>query len=124
MAYEGGFIHFLSTYPDLCDVAGDVEMVKELNNVIQLRDENLLLSYDTTFNLGEFYVSPLVFKHVVFEANALVASLFLNKYYILLKHLCNIYCDVMVKRQFSNKRVSYMPLFCLKHRRLELVRTV
>ena len=35
-------------------------MVKELNNVIQLRDEGLLLSYDTTFNLGEVYVSPLV----------------------------------------------------------------
>ena len=52
-------------------------MVKELNNVIQLRDEDLLLSYDTTFNLGEFYVSPLVFKHVVFEANPLVAGLFL-----------------------------------------------
>ena len=77
LAYEGGFILFLSTYPDLCVVAGDVEMVKELNNVIQLRDEDLLLSYDTTFNLGEFYVSPLVFKHVVFEANPLVAGLFL-----------------------------------------------
>ena len=68
LAYEGGFIHFLSTYPDLYVVAGDVEMVKELNNVIQLRDEDLFLSYDTTFNLGEF-------KHVVFEANPLVAGL-------------------------------------------------
>ena len=45
-----------------------------LNN---LRDEDLLSSYDTTFNLGEFYVSPLVFKHVVFEAYPLVAGLFL-----------------------------------------------
>ena len=77
LAYEGGFIHFLSTYPDLCVVAGDVEMVQELNTVIQLRDEDLLLSYDTTFNLGEFYVSPLVFKNVIFEANPLVAGLFL-----------------------------------------------
>ena len=32
---------------------------------------------DTTFNLGEFYVSPLVFKHVVFTDNPLVAGLFL-----------------------------------------------
>ena len=44
LAYEGGFIHFLSTYPDLCVVAGDVEMVQELNTVIQLRDEDLLFS--------------------------------------------------------------------------------
>ena len=59
LAYEGEFIHFLFTYPDLCVAAGDVEMVKELITVIQLRDYDLLLrSYDTTFNLGEFYVSP------------------------------------------------------------------
>ena len=42
LAYEGGFIHFLSTYQDLCVAAGDVEMVQELNTVIQLRDEDLL----------------------------------------------------------------------------------
>ena len=41
---------------------GDVEMVKELNNVIEFKDEDLLLSYDTTFNLGEFYVSSLSFQ--------------------------------------------------------------
>ena len=66
LAYEGGFIHFLSTYPDLCVVAGEVEMIQELNSVIQLK---------------EFYVSPLVFKHVfkhvVFTDNPLVAGLFL-----------------------------------------------
>ena len=58
-AYKGELIHFLFTYPDLCVASGDVEMVKELITVIQLRDYDLLLrSYDTTFNLGEFYVSP------------------------------------------------------------------
>ena len=60
--------------PDLWVVAGDVKMVKELNNVKHLRDQDLLLSYDTIFNLGEFYVSLLVFKHVVFEANLLYSS--------------------------------------------------
>ena len=50
---------------------------RKLNTVIQLRDVDLLLSYDTTFNLGEFYVSPLVFKHLIFEANPLAAGLFL-----------------------------------------------
>ena len=43
LAYEGGFIHFLSTYPDLCVVAGEVEMIQELNSVIQLKDEDLLI---------------------------------------------------------------------------------
>ena len=46
-----------------------LKKVTELNTVIQLRDEDLLLSSDTTFNLGEVNVTPLVFKHIVFEAN-------------------------------------------------------
>ena len=66
-AYEGGFIHFLATYPDLCVVAGDVEMVQELNTVIHLRDEDLLLSYDTTFNFGEKRNSVFLYHCSVFS---------------------------------------------------------
>ena len=39
---------------------GDFEMAKELNTVIQLRDEDLLLSVDTTLNLGELNVSTCI----------------------------------------------------------------
>ena len=77
IAYEGGFIHHIVTYPDLTIIAGSQGILDELNTVIKLKDKEFLFSYDTTFSLGEFYVSPLVFKHTLFDKNPLVAALFL-----------------------------------------------
>ncbi|MEW8488048.1 MAG: hypothetical protein AB2705_22970, partial [Candidatus Thiodiazotropha sp.] len=77
LAYEGGFIHCISTYPDLAVVAGSKGILDELNSIIKLKDSDFLFSYDTTFSLGEFYVSPLVFKNILFENNPLMAALFL-----------------------------------------------
>ena len=97
IAYEGDFVHYLSTYPDLCVVAGEKEMIEELNSVVKMKDENFLMSYDTTFCLGEFYVSPLVFKHTLFDQNTLVAGLFLiherkltETHDVFFKHLNNM----------------------------------
>lgn len=64
-------------YPDLDVVAGSKGILDELNSIIKLKDSELLFSYDTTFSLGEFYVSPLVFKNILFENNPLMAALFL-----------------------------------------------
>ncbi len=36
-----------------------------------------LLSYDTTFQLGDFYVSPLLFRYVAFTKSPVVPALFL-----------------------------------------------
>ena len=58
IAYEGDFIHSISTYPDLSIVIGSREIIEELNVIVKLRDPEFLLSYDTTFCLGDFYVSP------------------------------------------------------------------
>ena len=77
LAYEGNFVQYMSTYPDLCVVVADNEMIDELNTVVKLKDPEFLLSYDTTFSLGEFYVSPLVFKHTMFENNPIVAGMFM-----------------------------------------------
>ena len=77
IAYEGGFVHYIATFPDLAVIAGSQDVIQDLNNVIKLKDPDFLFSYDTTFSLGEFYVSPLVFKHILFERNPLVAALFL-----------------------------------------------
>ena len=78
LAYEcTGFIHSITTFPDLCVVVGDQEIIEELNLVISSHDINLLCSYDTTFSLGDFYVSPLVFKHILFENNPIISAMFL-----------------------------------------------
>ena len=53
-------------------------MTDELNSLIQLKsDIPILLSYDTTFQLGDFYVSPLLFSHVLFEASPVIPARFL-----------------------------------------------
>ena len=36
-----------------------------------------LLSYDTTFKLGDFYVSPLLFRHTIFKEAPVIPALFL-----------------------------------------------
>ena len=77
LAYEGNFVQYVSTFPDVCVVVADNEMIDELNTVVKLKDPEFLLSYDTTFSLGEFYVSPLVFKHTMFENNPIVAGMFM-----------------------------------------------
>ena len=46
-------------------------------SLIQLKDENMLLSYDTAFCLGEFYFSPLLFKRVIFDKLPVMPVLFL-----------------------------------------------
>ena len=53
------------------------EIFSELNSIIKLKDKEFLFSYDTAFSIVEFYVSPLVNKHILFEKNPLVATLFL-----------------------------------------------
>ena len=65
LAYDiPGFIRKITTYPDLVCICGLQEILEEANKVLQLNSPSQLLSYDTTFKLGDFYVSPLLFKKV------------------------------------------------------------
>ena len=62
IAYDiPGFIWKINTFPDLVCVCGLQEIVNELDRVLVLDTSSQLLSYDTTFKLGDFYVSPLIF---------------------------------------------------------------
>ena len=51
-------------------------MLDEADRVLKL-DGCQLLSYDTTFLLGDFYVSPLVFRHTIFRENPCIPVMFL-----------------------------------------------
>ena len=44
LAYEGNFLQYMSTFPDLCVVVGDNEMIDELNTDVKLKDADFLLS--------------------------------------------------------------------------------
>ena len=78
IAYEEpNYIWHITTYPDLVIVAGQKDLLNELDTLTCIKDEHMLLSYDTTFCLGEFYVSPLLFKHIMFESLPVIPALFL-----------------------------------------------
>ena len=73
-----GFIAKIITYPDLIVVCGSKLMVAELSKVLQTSTKNSqLLSYDTTFKLGDFFLSPLLFRHCAFMQSPVLPVLFL-----------------------------------------------
>ena len=57
-------------------------MLHEMEDVLRLPSKHQLLSYDTTFSLGEFYVSPLLYRHNVFNNDpVMMAAAFLASYH-------------------------------------------
>ena len=105
MAYEDeGFIHYIATYPDLVCIAGLEEMLVHLNAILQIVPKvEQLLSYDTTFSMGDFYVSALLFKYGILEESPVVPALFLiheRKFQSHHQHLFEIlrrYCKTNLK---------------------------
>ena len=78
VAYDlDGFVHQITTYPDLVVICALKSMVVELETVLQLNAHSQLLSYDTTFQLGDFYVSTLLFRHTLFVSSPVMPAFFL-----------------------------------------------
>ena len=78
LAYEeNGFIWHITTYPDVVIVCGLKEVLDILTETISWNRSGILLSYDTTFCLGEFYVSPRLFRCSVFEEKPVIPAMFL-----------------------------------------------
>ena len=81
LAYDlDGFVKVIKTFPDLTMVCGLDAMLKELDLVLQTQSQNTqLLSYDTTFQLGDFYLSPLLYRHTLFIESPVIQVFFYNE---------------------------------------------
>ena len=78
IAYDTpGFVQKIATFPDLVCVCGLQEILDKADKVLMLEERGQLLSYDTTFQLGDFYVSPLLFRHTLFDEMPCVPAMFL-----------------------------------------------
>ena len=65
-------------YPDLICVCRMKEVLDQLDCLLLIESPSTqLLSYNTTFQLGDFYVSPLLFRHTLFRESPVVPALFL-----------------------------------------------
>lgn len=73
-----GFVAEITVYPDLLTIFALPEIMDTFIELLQSNaDSPVCLVYDTTFNLGDFYVSPLVFRHVLFESTPWIPLAFL-----------------------------------------------
>ena len=53
-------------------------MLAVINRLLLLKSGGAqLLSYDTTFKLGNFYVSPLLFRNILFQSNPVMPAMFM-----------------------------------------------
>ena len=72
------FVHSLHIHPDLVCVVGQKALLNEFDRVLLLRSPSpQLLSYDTTFQLGDFYLSSLCFRHTLFQNSPVIPAMFL-----------------------------------------------
>jgi hypothetical protein len=79
IAYDDpGFTWKIQTFPDLLVIIGMADVIKELQCVLSRgHASKQLLGYDTTFSLGEYYLSILLFKHTLLEEEPTIPALFL-----------------------------------------------
>ena len=79
IAYDlTGFISKIVTYPDLIIVCGIPKMLIEIENLLHTDLHSpQLLSYDTTFQLGDIYVSVLLMRHTLFRGAPVIPISFL-----------------------------------------------
>ncbi len=79
IAYDlDGFIKVITTYPDLVIICGLDKLIHEFELILQIDSKcPQLLSYDTTFQLGDFYLSPFLYRYTVFSNSPVIPCLFL-----------------------------------------------
>lgn len=79
LAYDiSPFVITIKTFPDVLVVCGHSSLAEELNSLLQAESESpQLLSYDTTFQLGDFYLSSFLFRHTIFTSSPVIPCLFL-----------------------------------------------
>ena len=73
------FVHELSLIPQLECIIGLDEIFNEFNDMLTVQSDEcvLIVAYDTTFQLGDFYVSPILFRHILFEGSPVIPLAFL-----------------------------------------------
>ena len=68
----------ITTFPDLVVICGLKSILFKVDGIIMVKFQHpVLLSYNTTFKLGDFYLSPILFKHVLFVNAPVMPSTFL-----------------------------------------------
>ena len=73
------FIWQIDIYPNLNSIIGLEDILNLVNDLLTLQSDEfqVILAYDTTFQLGNFYVSPTLFRHIYFIGSPIIPLAFL-----------------------------------------------
>ena len=81
LAYDGDFVHRITTFPDVEIFLYSPHILSTFQTLLsRCHCENLpviQLSYDTTFNMGDFYLSVLLYRHTEFNESPVIPLSFL-----------------------------------------------
>ena len=103
------FIHTIRTHPDLICVCSSKQLLEELDRVLLVQSPiPQLLSYDTTFQLGDFYLSTLAFRHTLFKEAPVIPVAFLiheRKLQACHEELFNICCKLVPSLKKNKKPI-------------------
>ena len=65
----GGYVKIIDLWPEFTVILMNDDLLKELSKLLDVNNADIVLSYDTNFNLGDFYVSVLSFRHTIFKTS-------------------------------------------------------
>ena len=99
LAYDlEGFVLKICTHPDLVVVCALKNMVIEMESVQQSNAPSQLLSYNTTFKFGDFYVLTLLFRNTFFTTSPVMPAFFLiheRKFKSVHSELMKVGCEMV-----------------------------
>ena len=72
-------------------------MVSEFTTLLKSYNNIITLYYDTTFKLGDFYVTPIVFRHVLLRGEP-----------------CLPLCFMVYRRKFQSTHERFLQILCEK----------
>ena len=65
----GGYVKIIDLWPELTVILMNDDLLTELSKLLDVNNADIVLSYDTNVNLGDFYVSVLSFRHTIFKTS-------------------------------------------------------
>ena len=74
------FIRYLSLHPVILVYLVPQPLLDALELVLKVSIETVVLHYDTVFNIGDYYLSTLLFRHSLFKKDRLVPAAFFHPF--------------------------------------------
>ncbi|XP_030056629.1 uncharacterized protein LOC115468784 [Microcaecilia unicolor] len=105
----GQFVWSYTLHPDVLVMMGDRKMATLFEDLTRsVKDKPILVSYDTTFNLGDYYLSSVVFQHELFKESPVIPLCFMlhtNKKF--LTYWAFLHSFKMICHRMENKNVIF-----------------